>query len=69
MLYLKNLELNIYRDGKEFEVVFKNGNTTKSLRKIGKTKKRGTKINFLPSKEVFSSTKFSSSTIEKELEN
>ena len=63
----EKLELNIYRDGKEFEVVFKNGNTTKSLRKIGKTKKRGTKINFLPSKEVFSSTKFSSSTIEKRI--
>ena len=45
----EKLELNIYRDGKEFEVVFKNGNTTKPLRKIGKTKKRGTKINFLPS--------------------
>ena len=63
----EKLELNIYRDGKEFEVVFKNGNTTKPLRKIGKTKKRGTKINFLPSKEVFSSTKFSSSTIEKRI--
>ena len=63
----EKLELNIYRDGKEFEVVFKNGNTTKSLRQIGKTKKRGTKINFLPSKEVFSSTKFSSSTIEKRI--
>ncbi|MBH91017.1 MAG: DNA topoisomerase IV subunit B [Candidatus Marinimicrobia bacterium] len=63
----EKLELNIYRDGKEFEVVFKNGNTTKSLRQIGKTKKRGTKIKFLPSKEVFSSTKFSSSTIEKRI--
>ena len=39
----EKLELNIYRDGKEFEVVFKNGNTTKSLRQIGKNKKRGTK--------------------------
>ena len=63
----EKLELNIFRDGKEYEVVFKNGNTIKSLRKIGKTKKRGTKINFLPSKEVFSSTKFSSSTIEKRI--
>ena len=63
----EKLELNIFRDGKEYEVVFKNGNTIKSLRQIGKTKKRGTKINFLPSKEVFSSTKFSSSTIEKRI--
>ncbi len=63
----EKLELNIYRDGKEYGVVFKNGNTLKSLKLIGKTKKRGTKINFLPSKEVFSSTKFSASIIEKRI--
>ncbi len=63
----EKLELNIYRDGKEYLVVFKNGNTLKSLKQIGKTKKRGTRINFLPSKEVFSSTKFSASTIEKRI--
>ena len=43
---------------KEYLVIFKDGNTVKSLKQIGKTKKTGTKINFLPSKEVFSSTKF-----------
>tara|TARA_B100001559_G_scaffold281897_1_gene255722 strand:- start:1179 stop:3242 length:2064 start_codon:yes stop_codon:yes gene_type:complete len=63
----EKLELNIYRDDKEYEVVFKNGNTIKSLKQIGKTKKRGTRINFLPSKEVFSSIKFSASTIEKRI--
>ncbi len=63
----EKLELNIYRDGKEYLVVFKNGNTLKPLKQIGKTKKRGTRINFLPSKEVFSSTKFSASTIEKRI--
>ena len=30
------------------------------LKKIGKTKKKGTKITFLPSKQIFSSIKFSS---------
>jgi len=63
----EKLELNIYRDGKEYSVIFKNGNTLKPLKQIGKTKKRGTRINFSPSKEVFSSTKFSSSTIEKRI--
>ena len=63
----EKLELNIYRDGKEYLVVFKNGNTLKPLKQIGKTKKRGTRINFLPSKEVFSSTKFSASIIEKRI--
>tara|TARA_A100001011_G_scaffold379965_1_gene446668 strand:+ start:10297 stop:12360 length:2064 start_codon:yes stop_codon:yes gene_type:complete len=63
----EKLELNIYRNEKEYEAVFKNGNTTKSLKQIGKTKKRGTRINFLPSKEVFSSIKFSAPTIEKRI--
>ena len=61
MHYQKNLELNIYRDGKEYEINFKNGNSIKPLKKIGKTKKKGTKITFLPSKEIFSSIKFSAS--------
>ena len=63
----EKLELNIYRDGKEYLITFNNGNTIKSLKQIGKTKKRGTKINFLPSKEVFSSTKFSPSILEKRI--
>jgi len=63
----EKLELNIYRDGKEYAVIFNNGNTLKPLKQIGKTKKKGTKINFLPSKNVFSSTKFNASTIEKRI--
>ena len=63
----EKLELNIYRDGKEYSIIFKNGNTLKPLKEIGKTKKKGTKINFLPSKEVFSSTKFSAAILEKRI--
>ena len=63
----EKLELNIYREGKEYSIIFNNGNTVKSLRQIGKTKKRGTKINFLPSKEVFSSIKFSATILEKRI--
>ena len=63
----EKLELNIYRDGKEYKINFENGNSLKPLKNIGKTKKRGTKITFLPSKEIFSSIKFSSSILEKRL--
>ena len=59
----EKLELNIFRDGSEYEIKFQDGNSLKPLKKIGKTKKKGTKINFLPSKEIFSSIKFSASTI------
>ena len=63
----EELSLNIYRDGYEYEINFKNGNSIKPLKKIGKTKKKGTKINFLPSKEIFSTIKFSSSVLEKRI--
>ena len=63
----EKLELNIFRDGKEYAIIFNNGNTLKPLKSIGKTKKKGTRIKFLPSKNVFSSTKFSASILEKRI--
>ena len=63
----EKLELNIFRDGNEYEIKFKDGNSIKPLKKVGNTKKKGTKINFLPSKEIFSSIKFSSTTLEKRI--
>ena len=64
----EKLELKIFRDGNEYEINFENGNSIKPLKKLVKPKK-GTKITFLPSREIFSSIKFSSSILEKELEN
>jgi DNA gyrase subunit B len=63
----EKLELSIFREGYEYEISFKNGNSVKPLKKIGKTKKNGTRINFLPSKEIFSATKFSAATLEKRI--
>jgi DNA gyrase subunit B len=63
----EQLSLNIFRDGNEYEIKFKDGNSLKPLKKVGKTKKKGTRINFLPSKEIFSSTKFSASILEKRI--
>ena len=63
----EKLELNIYRGGKEYEVKFKDGNSIKPLKKLGATKKNGTKITFLPSKQIFSSIKFSVNTLEKRI--
>ena len=63
----EKLELNIFREGNEYEIKFKDGNSIKPLKKIGKTKKNGTRIKFLPSKEIFSSTKFSASILEKRI--
>ena len=63
----EKLDLKIFRDGKEYEIRFKDGNSIKPLKQTGKTKKTGTKITFLPSKEIFSSVKFSSSILEKRI--
>ena len=64
----EKLELVIYRDSKEYAINFKDGNSLKPLKMMEK-KKKGTKITFLPSKEIFSSIKFSPAILEKELEN
>ena len=61
------LKLNINRDGKKYFIEFKNGDAKSPLKMIGKSKEIGTEINFLPSKEIFSSTKFSFSILEKRL--
>ena len=63
----EKLDLKIYRDGNEYDIEFKDGNSVKPLKKSGKTKKNGTKITFLPSKKIFSSIKFSTSIIEKRI--
>ena len=56
----EKLSLKIFRDKKEYFVEFKNGKAVSALKVIGKTNKTGTLINFLPSSEVFSDTKFNS---------
>ena len=63
----EKLELTIERDGKKYFIEFKNGDSIKPLKEIGKSKKSGTQIKFLPSKNIFSSTKFSFHTIQKRM--
>ncbi len=63
----EKLELKIFRDNKEYEITFNNGNTNKKMKQIGKTKKRGTKITFLPSKNIFSTIEFNSNILEKRI--
>ena len=63
----EKLKLNINREGKKYFIEFKNGDAKSPLKHIGKTKDNGTEINFLPSKDIFSSTKFSFSILEKRL--
>ena len=61
------LKLNINRDGKKYFIEFQNGDAKSPLKQVGKSKDNGTEINFTPSKEIFSSIKFSFSILEKRL--
>ena len=63
----EKLELNIDRDGKKYFIEFNNGNSKSPLRVVGKSKKNGTQIKFLPSKNIFSSTKFSFTILQKRM--
>ena len=63
----EKLTLKIFRDKKEYLVEFKDGKTLSPLKAKGKSSKTGTLINFLPSKEVFSDTKFNSSILQKRM--
>ena len=63
----EKLELTIERDGNKYFIEFKDGDALKPLKLIGKSKNTGTEIKFLPSKSIFSSTKFSFNTIQKRM--
>jgi len=63
----EKLTLRIFRDKKEYFIEFKDGKALSPLKAKGKTSKTGTLINFLPSRQVFSDTKFSSSILQKRM--
>jgi len=63
----EKLSLKIFRDKKEYFVEFEDGKALSPLKVKGKTNKTGTLINFLPSREVFSDTKFISTTLQKRM--
>ena len=63
----EKLELEIFRDGKKYFIEFNNGHAKSPLKVTGKSKETGTMITFLPSKDVFSSIKFSSTTLIKRM--
>jgi len=63
----EKLKLEIDREGKKHFIEFKNGDAKSPLKVIGKSKETGTQITFLPSKEIFSSIKFSPNIIIKRM--
>ena len=63
----EKLDIIIEMDGNKYFIQFKNGNAIKPLKIVGKSKNTGTEIKFLPTKEIFSSIKFSFNIIQKRM--
>jgi DNA gyrase subunit B len=61
------LELEIWRDGAVFEQSYSKGEPTSKLKKTGTTKKRGTKVHFVPDKEIFTVTEYNYDTLAQRL--
>ncbi len=57
------LDLEIWRGGNVYEQSYERGKPVTDFRQTGKTKKRGTKITFLPDSEIFETLEFSYDTI------
>ena len=51
---LKNLKLEIYRDGKKYYIEFQNGEAKSPLKINGKSKETGTQITFLSLQKKYS---------------
>jgi DNA gyrase subunit B len=63
----EELELEIWRDGFTWEQTYSKGEPTSKLKKAGATKKRGTKVHFLPDRSIFTATEYNYDTLAQRL--
>jgi len=63
----EDLDLEIWRDGFTWEQTYSKGEPTSKLKKAGATKKRGTKVHFLPDKSIFTATEYNYDTLAQRL--
>jgi DNA gyrase subunit B len=63
----EELDLEIWRDGFTWEQTYSKGEPTSKLKKAGATKKRGTKVHFLPDKTILTVTEYNFDTLAQRL--
>src|ERR1035441_6227591 len=63
----QELDVEIWRDGFAWEQDYAKGKPTSKLRKMGPSKRRGTKVHFLPDKSIFAVTDFNYDTLAQRL--
>src|SRR5450631_1461670 len=63
----EDLELEIWRDAATWQQNYSKGDPTNKLTKTGATKKRGTKVHFLPDRSIFTATEYNYDTLAQRL--
>src|SRR2546427_8918954 len=63
----EELELEIWRDGATWQQTYSAGEPTSKMKKTGATKKRGTKVRFLPDRSIFTATEYNYDTLAQRL--
>lgn len=63
----QEFDVEVWRDGATWEQDYSCGEPISELRKAGTTKKRGTKVHFLPDKTIFSVTEYNYDTLAQRL--
>src|ERR1022692_2023721 len=63
----QELDVEIWRDGFAWAQDYAKGKPTSELRKLGSSKRRGTKVHFLPDKSIFTVTEFNYDTLAQRL--
>jgi DNA gyrase subunit B len=63
----EDLELEIWRDGATWQQNYSKGEPSGKLKKTGATKKRGTKVHFLPDRSIFTATEYNYDTLAQRL--
>jgi len=61
------LELEIWREGSVWEQTYSAGEPTSKLKKTGSTKRRGTKVHFVPDATIFTVTEYNYDTLAQRL--
>ena len=63
----KHLRVEVYKDGKAYQMDFSKGKPVHPIKTIGETTKRGTKVEFIPDDTIFSLTVFDYDILQKRL--